>query len=86
MSGIHGEMTCQELVELVTDYLEAKLPAPDRARFDEHVAACPGCAEYLGQIRTAARLAGRLTEESIAPGAREALLAAFRSWKKPSPG
>jgi len=86
VSGIHGELTCQELVELVTDYLEAELPAPDRARFDEHLATCPGCAEYLEQVRTVARLAGRLTEESIAPGAREALLAAFRGWKKGSPG
>jgi anti-sigma factor RsiW len=45
-------MTCQELVELVTDYLEGALPPEDAARFEAHVGSCPGCEAYLEQIRT----------------------------------
>jgi len=84
MSGIHGELTCQELVELVTDYLEDRLPAAERRRFDEHLSACDGCATYLEQVRSTVAAARRLPAEKLAPQAREALLAAFRGWKRGS--
>jgi len=76
------DLTCQELVELVTDYLEASLSVSQRARFDEHLAKCTGCRNYLAQMRQTINLAGTLTEESIAPQARVELLAVFRNWKK----
>lgn len=81
MSGIHGELTCQELVELVTDYLEGALPAGERDRFEEHLGGCEGCRLHLEQLRTTVRLAGRLSEERIAPAARADLLRALRGWK-----
>lgn len=84
MSGIHGELTCQELVELVTDYLEDRMPAAERRRFDEHLSACDGCATYLEQVRSTVAAAGRLPAGKLAPQAREALLAAFRGWKRGS--
>ena len=71
-------MTCIELVELVTDYLEGSMPADERARFDEHISGCEGCTAYLEQFRITIRLTGMLTEEQIAPDARAALLDAFR--------
>ncbi len=74
-------MTCIELVELVTDYLEGSMPADERARFDEHISGCEGCTTYLEQLRITIRLTGMLTEDRIAPGARAALLDAFRAWR-----
>ena len=74
-------MTCIELVELVTDYLEGSMPADERARFDEHISGCEGCTSYLEQLRITIRLTGMLTEEQIAPDARAALLDAFRDWR-----
>ena len=74
-------MTCIELVELVTDYLEGSMPADERARFDEHISGCEGCTAYLEQFRITIRLTGMLTEERIAPDARAALLDAFRDWR-----
>ena len=65
------DLTCQELVELVTDYLEGSLSAAQRARFEEHLAKCAGCRNYLAQMRQTIKLAGKLTEESIAPQARD---------------
>ena len=74
-------MTCIELVELVTDYLEGSMPADERARFDEHISWCEGCTTYLEQFRITIRLTGMLTEEEIAPDARANLLGAFREWR-----
>lgn len=79
---IADELTCQELVELVTDYLENALPAAARARFEAHLAGCDGCATYLDQARLAIRLTGRLTEESLSPSARDQLLQVFHGWKQ----
>jgi anti-sigma factor RsiW len=75
-------MTCQELVELVTEYLEGTLPAADRKRFDRHISACPHCTAYLAQMQITIRALGRLEEDSIPAQAREAMLAAFREWKR----
>lgn len=77
-----GELlTCQELVELVTLYLEDALPQRGRQRFEEHLAACEGCAVYLDQMRTTIDLVGRLSPESISSEAEAELLDAFRGWK-----
>jgi anti-sigma factor RsiW len=73
-------LPCQELVELVTDYLEGALSPADRERFDRHIAGCDGCTTYLEQMRTTIRLAGRLRPEDISPDAGAALLRSFRGW------
>ena len=75
-------LTCKELVELVTDYLEGSLTARERARFEEHLAMCGGCRNYLAQMRLTIVTIGRLTEDSIEAQARDDLLGAFRDWKK----
>lgn len=77
------EMPCQELVEVVTDYLEGRLSPADRARFDAHIADCEYCATYLEQMRQTIRTLGRIPEDSLSESAREALLEAFRSWRRP---
>jgi len=74
------EMTCQELVELVTDYLEESLPTPDRARFEAHLADCDDCPLYLEQMRLTISITGRLTDQQVSPVARRELLARFRTW------
>lgn len=75
------ELTCQELVELVTAYFEGALSDDDRRMFEEHLEVCEGCRRYLAQMRTTIEITGRLTEESLDPEARDTLLAAFRSWR-----
>ena len=75
-------LSCQELVELVTDYLEDALPAPERARFDGHIAGCEHCTAYLEQMRTTIALTGRLRAEELAPASVEPLLEAFRDWRR----
>ncbi len=84
MTPAGADLGCRELVELVTDYLEETLPIEERARFESHLAGCDGCRTYLQQMREVLDTAGRLREESLAPAARDALLAAFRTWKSGS--
>ena len=76
------EMPCQELVELVTDYLEDRLSPVDRMRFEAHIAECEYCATYLEQMRQTIRTLGRISEESLTDDARETMLEAFRSWRR----
>jgi anti-sigma factor RsiW len=75
------ELTCVELVGIVTEYLEGTLPPAARARFEDHIAVCDGCSAYLDQIRQTIRLMGSLSQGTIPPDARDALLHAFRGWK-----
>lgn len=77
-----ADLSCRELVELASDYVEGRLPLLERSRFEMHLCYCPPCKVYLRQLRATIALAGRLTEDDLAPGAREALLAAFRDWKR----
>jgi anti-sigma factor RsiW len=76
------QLSCRELVELVTDYLEGALTDGERARFEDHIGLCDGCQVYLEQIRQTVTLLGSLTEESIPPQVQERLLTAFRGWKR----
>jgi anti-sigma factor RsiW len=77
----NSELDCQDLVELVTDYLEGALPPAERARFDAHIAGCDGCARYLAQMRQTIGAVGALTEESVPEPAMQDLLRVFRGWK-----
>ena len=74
-------LSCRELVELVTDYLEGALDAADTARFEAHISGCDGCTGYLEQMRETIRLTGTLTLDDVSPEAEAALLDAFRSWR-----
>jgi anti-sigma factor RsiW len=76
------ELSCQEFVELVTEYLEGTLSPAERARFQAHIEDCDACTIYLEQIRQTIRALGHLSEERIAPSARDRLLAEFRDWKR----
>ena len=77
-----NEMACQELVEVITEYLEGNLPPADRERFEAHLTVCPGCQHYLDQMRATIQSLGRLTVETIPPETQAQLLALFRGWKQ----
>ena len=74
------ELICQELVEVITDYLEDRMPAERRLLFEEHVAFCSWCRTYLDQMQETIRATGSLKQDDLSPEARDALLDAFRSW------
>lgn len=80
------DLTCAELAELVSDYIEGALTAEDRTCFEEHLRVCQGCADYLDQMRTAIALTGRLRVDDLSSEVRADLVDAFRGWRASSPG
>jgi anti-sigma factor RsiW len=78
---LERELTCAEIVELVTDYLEQRLSLPDTERFEEHIAFCDGCSAYFEQMRMTIASAGRLRETDLPPKLEARLLDAFRGWR-----
>jgi anti-sigma factor RsiW len=74
-------MTCEDLVELVTAYLEGGLDDVDREVFEGHLERCPGCERYVDQFRDTIALLGELRPETISADARSALLEAFAGWR-----
>lgn len=82
------ELSCKELVELVTNYLEGRLDPSEAGRFEAHLQQCEGCANYLDQMRRTIVVTGSLSEESMGERVRNDLIGAFRAWKQrrtPSP-
>ena len=75
-------MTCQELVELVTAYLEGTLPEGQQVAFEDHLRMCPGCDHYLAQFRQTIDLLGELPEEELSAPGRQRLLDAFATWRE----
>ena len=69
---------CQEVVELVTDYLEGELDAATRTELEAHLALCPGCAEFVRQIETTLRMVGHVPLDTLSPATKSDLLDAFR--------
>jgi anti-sigma factor RsiW len=80
------DLSCAELVELVTEYLEGQLTAEERARFEEHLTVCDGCANYLDQMRKTIELTGRLRVDDLSPEVTDELVEAFRDWHRIHPG
>ncbi len=75
------DLVCQQVVELVTDYLEGALPRSQRRRLEAHLAACEHCTEYLAQMRATIELTGRLRAEDLSPEMREEFSSIYRRWR-----
>lgn len=74
-------MTCKELVELATDYLEGAM-APDQvAAVESHMADCAGCTMVMSQFRETIRLTGEVPEEQVTAAQQEALRRVFRDFQ-----
>ena len=74
-------MPCRELVEVITDYLEDALSERDRLRFEEHLAECDACRDYVAQFEQTIALTGRVEAERLPTGLQDELLDAFRAWR-----
>jgi anti-sigma factor RsiW len=75
-------LTCQEMVELVTDYLEGRLGWRDRRRVAQHLSVCHPCVRYVEQMRETLDLLGTVPVDTLSPEAQSTLLDAFRDLKR----
>jgi anti-sigma factor RsiW len=83
VTGDPDAMPCRDVVELITDYLDDALPAPQKADLEAHLADCDGCATVLDQFRATVTVTGRLAQDdldALDPTTRDALLGVFRGW------
>jgi predicted anti-sigma-YlaC factor YlaD len=74
-------LTCQELTELVTEYLEGRQSLIERLRFEVHLGMCRHCRAYLRQMKHTVRALGRLSEDEIPADVFDRLMARFRDWR-----
>jgi predicted anti-sigma-YlaC factor YlaD len=81
---LERDMTCTEIVELITEYLEGGLSTVDRERFEEHIGFCDWCLAYLDQMRHTISVVGEIREEDLPDELQQSLLSAFRDWKAES--
>jgi anti-sigma factor RsiW len=72
------QLACRQFVELVTDFLEGKLPPDELQRAARHLESCDGCRAYLEQMRATVRALRQLPPESVSPAIRDEVLAAYR--------
>lgn len=75
------DLTCKELVEVVTNYLEGVLAPAEAAQFEQHIALCAPCHEYVEQIRRTIAATGRLRSEELPPTERTRLVELFHNWR-----
>jgi anti-sigma factor RsiW len=76
-------ITCEEVVEIVTDYLEGAVDDATRAELEAHLALCPHCQRYLDQMRETIEELGRVPVETLNEQAQRDLVAAFRTYRAP---
>ena len=81
MAESADHLSCQEVVELVTEYLDESLSAEDASLFEQHLNFCEGCVWYVEQLRSTVESVGEIREEDISPEAKERLMGAFRNWR-----
>ena len=79
------DLACEQVVELVTDYLEGALPRREVQRFERHLRACPNCTTYLEQMRATIAATGRLTPEDLTPEAQDEFTRLFQAWSGDGP-
>lgn len=75
-------LSCRDIVDAITDYVEGAMPVEERIAFEQHVAICPPCRGYLAQMRGLLRVAGTLREPDLSPSLRAALLEHFADWQR----
>jgi anti-sigma factor RsiW len=81
MAESADHVSCQEVVELVTEYLDESLAPADAALFEQHLNFCEGCVWYVDQLRATIETVGEIREEDIPPETKQRLMSAFREWR-----
>jgi predicted anti-sigma-YlaC factor YlaD len=71
-------VSCQQVVELVTDYLEGRLDAERCLDVEAHLKLCPPCRVYIDQMRQTIGMLGHVPLETLSDEAKATLMSAFR--------
>jgi hypothetical protein len=77
-----AQLTCQEVVELVTELLADSLAPEDRIRVEQHLLVCPPCTLHVGQVKATIELTGELHDTATVADLDPALTNLFRNWRR----
>ena len=77
-------LSCREIVELVTDYLDGELDADTTTALQVHLELCPGCDRYVEQIRETVATLGEVNSDNLCAETQAGLLDAFRAFQHPA--
>ena len=82
MTAVHV-LSCREIVEMVTDYLEGDLDADTTTALEAHLDLCPGCVRYVEQISETVTTLGDVSSDNLSTEAQAGLIEAFRDFRRP---
>ncbi len=82
MRYMAGNFSCQEIAQLITDYLDGSLNLGERVRFQIHLGLCFACRNYLRQMKHTIATLRQLPPEPVPQHVKEELLERFRNWKQ----
>ena len=77
-------LVCRQAVELMADYLDGRLAGNDLQRLEAHLAGCPHCSEYLGQLRVTIDALGHAEPAELTTEALDELVDLYRRWRADS--
>jgi anti-sigma factor RsiW len=77
-------LVCRQAVDLMADYLDARLSAGDMQRLEAHLAGCPHCSEYLAQLRVTIDALGHAEPDDLPDDAIDELVDLYRRWRADS--
>ena len=81
MAESRDPISCEELVELATEYLEGGLASQTVELLERHLDECEGCESHIDQVRATIAVIKASGSEPVPAETRDALLAAFRERK-----
>ena len=85
MAYLAGNLSCREIADLITDYLEGALTFSQLIRFHMHLGLCFACRNFLKQMKYTVLTLHQLPSEPVSPHVKEELLTRFRNWKASVP-
>ncbi len=80
MAYMAGNFSCQEVANLMTDYLDGALSLSQRVRFHMHLGLCFACRNFLNQMKYTVATLQQLPPDPIPPPVKAELLRRFQDW------
>ncbi len=79
---VRSVLTCRDVTERVTDYVEDAMPYSERVSLWMHLAMCKHCRAYLQQYRDTIATLNKLPDAPPSAECRDELLRRFRDRKR----
>jgi predicted anti-sigma-YlaC factor YlaD len=76
------EITCREVAEWTSAYLDEHLHEPTKVRMAMHLVTCAGCRAYVDQIASVQKILRSLPVQAVEPALLGRLWQAYKTQRK----